>query len=202
MEGENRDLDILDVIKDSIAQDKKREAEYVLILNDQIDYLKSELKQKNLFIDELLILCKSAKNTPHETKVATSLELLLKRLLTKDCSNETLINQDCFITKECPNDAVINQEFNPECGQNEYNEWITNRTKLRRNYKNKSSSNNKVVLMNSFTPLSFQTVNNDEHECYDNDDNINYTSFQHAANVKYPSNRVYVNKFPERSYNL
>ena len=45
-EDKQIELDVLDVIKDSIAQDKQRKTEYVLLLKDHIDYLKSELKQK------------------------------------------------------------------------------------------------------------------------------------------------------------
>ena len=79
----------------------------------------------------------------------------------------------------------------------------TNRTKPRKKYISSDITNkNNITLMNRFTPLSFQKVNNDDHESFDNDnydkadDNINYTSFQDTTHS--PSNRCYVNKFPER----
>ena len=44
------DRDIIDLIKENILQDKKREDEYVRLLKDYISFLKEEMSTKNNII--------------------------------------------------------------------------------------------------------------------------------------------------------
>ena len=45
-----QDRDIIDLIKENILQDKKREDEYVRLLKDYISFLKEEMSTKNNII--------------------------------------------------------------------------------------------------------------------------------------------------------
>ena len=49
-----QDRDIIDLIKENILQDKKREDEYVRLLKDYISFLKEEMSTKNNIIYKLL----------------------------------------------------------------------------------------------------------------------------------------------------
>ena len=45
-----QDQDIIDMIKDNMLQDKKREIEYTNLLKDSVSFLKDEIIYQNKFI--------------------------------------------------------------------------------------------------------------------------------------------------------
>ena len=62
----NEDRDIIDLIKENIIQDKKREVEYTNLLKDYISFLKEEITHKNK------LLCDRYKNNNIETRLSNS----------------------------------------------------------------------------------------------------------------------------------
>ena len=55
----SQDIDIIDLIKENMLQDKKREMEYTTILKDYIHILKEEISNKNNIIyRHLNLICR------------------------------------------------------------------------------------------------------------------------------------------------
>ena len=48
---------IVDVLKNNMVHERKRDDELIMLLKEQLDFFKKELLQKNVIIDNLLNLC-------------------------------------------------------------------------------------------------------------------------------------------------
>ena len=102
------DRDIMDLIKDNILLDKKREEEYTSLLKDYINYLKDEIYTKNSQIDKQLnMICKS-----HFIK-------------TRSSRGNYILNSSILT---CHNNTQLNNSYNPidETGITQMNDGIKN----------------------------------------------------------------------------
>ena len=212
------DRDIMDLIKDNILLDKKREEEYTSLLKDYINYLKDEIYTKNNQIDKQLnMICKS-----HfiETRSSRGNDILNSSILT--CHNNTPLNNsynpidETGITqmndgiKKCNHDLIsennenVNDivyeiyekdDINP-CNQPINKEWITERRKKKVKHIKATPS-----------PISIESINNynvlydENNDCNTDDDNrdesmpIGKELTTHRKNTK---SRVFINQNPDR----
>ena len=89
----NEDRDIIDLIKENIIQDKKREVEYTNLLKDYISFLKEEITHKNK------LLCDRYKKHNIETRLSNS----KKAVSNKEVLN---LNDVSLSTAECSKDLM------------------------------------------------------------------------------------------------
>ena len=57
---------VMDVIKDFMVQDKRREADYVHVLQEQIEILKNELRRNEFMLNEQLLIIKQPTQTQYK----------------------------------------------------------------------------------------------------------------------------------------
>ena len=109
------------LLKDSIAQDKKRDIEYRIILEDQIKMLKDEMLYKNILIDEQVSIIKNlfTLNEKSNNRQSHIIETRSNKHIRQDINNseEILnhnngngINSDSSII----NSHVVNPRNTPE----------------------------------------------------------------------------------------
>ena len=195
---EYADRNIIDIMKDNMLSEKILNEDYTKFLKDQIKAYMIELSHKNEQITSLIKLFEKNVNKTNmyvETMPKSSVRNV-------ECDNDLqLIGNNSKVV----NNNEVTDNHAPEYWDNNSNEehenidcnnfivdrkWITERKKKR----------NDVVLHNTFTPLSFQPIMDDENNG-DNDasdysgDNVSHV--QAATKPKKKSN-VYVNQNPER----
>ena len=211
---------VINLLKESVAQDKKRENEYRTILEDQVKMLKEELLYKNFLINDQVSIIKNLfilnekTNTRELANVETGPiqsrveDINNSKILPNDNnrndlnSDSDIINYNVANTRDSLEDALaikncyINYDDDAVFTNDHIvnSSWITVRNKNRKvHYGNKSNATNGYESPNRFAELNKShdsEVNNWDTTMDDESDN-NYL-FQPALN----RSNVKVNKRP------
>ena len=166
-----QDRDIIDLIKENIFQDKKREMEYTNLLKDCIHFLKDEITLKNKFI------CKQLNNIykrevvetgpPNRNNVFSSNDLfnVNDTSLSPNEADHVIISDD---NSNISDIVYTNYEKDDVCSTNiptMDNKWITERRKNKKSQNIIYSSLNKFESLNNYNLLVYH-----EKELIDTDD--------------------------------
>ena len=196
-----QDRDIIDLIKENILQDKKRETEYTNLLKDYIYFLKDEITHKNKFIcKQLNIIYKREvveTGPPNRNNVFSSNDLfnVNDTSLSPNEVGRVTISDD---NSDISDILYPNYEKDDVCSNNIPaidNKWITERRKNKKSQNIINSSLNEFESLNNYNLLvdhEKELIDTDEPNKAETveDRNNNYN-----ATIK---SRVYVNEFPER----